>query len=248
MDELVDAMTSLPLHPACLRVKGAAISPYEDPLHYPFALLTARIAAVGAHTVVTGLGGDEMVALTQEEYPHRAAGSMEDAESLPWTGHQVRWLSEFGDDGIAPPAAVNSMTLLSLESAAPVLLRAGLWPLHPFADADMVAFGEALPMDWRELKQLQRRRLASLGMSNDVTLPTERESFAEVVEHALIGHGTGLMRGMLRSGSALFEAGLVDPDGLRAGLEELNHVGYDEMRHSQLIEVIHLHLATAAYL
>ncbi|MFE2941350.1 asparagine synthase-related protein [Streptomyces sp. NPDC059255] len=247
-DELIDAMTDLPLHPACLRVSGAAISPYEDPLHHPFVLLTDRIAATGAHTVVTGLGGDEMVALTQEEYPHRAAGSMEDAGSLLWIGRRVGELAEFGDDGIAPPASVNSMTLLSLESAAPVLLRAGLWPLHPFADPDMVALGEALPMDWRELKQLQRRRLASLGMSSDVTLPTERESFAEVVQHALITHGAGLLRDMLNSGSALFEAGLVDPDGLRAGLKALNHDQYDEMRHSQLIEVIHLHLATVAYL
>lgn len=176
VDELVDAMAYLPLHPGCLRVQGATISPYEDPLHYPFARMTERIAATGAHTVVTGIGGDEMVALSQTEHPHRAAGSMKDAESLPWIGQRIAQVAEFGDDGIAPAAAVNSMTLLSLESAAPVLLRAGLWPVHPF------------------------------------------------------------------------ETGLVDPDGLRKGVETLTHASYDEQRHSQLIEVIHLHLAAVAYL
>ncbi|WP_405798492.1 hypothetical protein [Streptomyces sp. NBC_01506] len=152
--------------------------------------MTPQIAATGAHSVVTGIGGDEMVALSQEEYPHRAVGSMKDAGSLPWIGARVAQVAEFGDDGIAPPAGVNSMTLLSLESAAPVLLRAGLWPVHPFADEGVVALGEALPMDWRELKRLQRRRLTALGMGLEVTWPTERESFAEVVEAALVLHGT----------------------------------------------------------
>ncbi|GAB2896528.1 hypothetical protein [Streptomyces mayteni] len=103
-------------------------------------------------------------------------------------------------------------------------------------------------MDWRALKQLQRRRLASLGMSNDVTHPTERESFAEVVRDALILHGKGMLDDMLKNGSTLFETRLVNPDGLRAGIEELSFGGYDEQRHSQLIEVIHLHLAARAYL
>ncbi|OKH88501.1 asparagine synthase-related protein [Streptomyces uncialis] len=247
-DELVDALRYLPLHPECLRVQGEPISPYEDPLHFPFVTLAQRITGSGAHAVFTGIGGDEMVALTQEEYPHRASGSLKDAESLPWLGPRVGRLAPYGDEGIAPAAAVNSMTLLSLESAAPVILRAGLWPVHPFADTGMVTLGEALPMDWRELKQLQRRRLASLGMSSAVTHPPERESFAEVVEEALISHGADLLVGMLASGSPLLDSGLIDPGGLRDGVRELRHGAYDEMRHSQLIEVVHLHLAATAYL
>jgi hypothetical protein len=247
-DTVADAAVDLPLHPECARVRGEPISPYEEPLHHPFARLTSQIAAHGAHTVVTGLGGDEMVALSQEEYPHRASGRMEDAAGLPWIGHRVGEVAEFGDVGIAPPAAVNSMTLLSLETSAPSLLRVGLWPLHPFADPAVVALGEALPMDWRELKRLQRRRLAALGMSRDVVWPTERESFAEVVENALITYGRPLLEQMLATGSPLFDAGLIDPDGLARGLRSLEHGSYEERRDSQLIEVIHLHQAATAYL
>lgn len=148
-DDVIDAAAELPLSSACARVRGELISPYEEPLHHPFTVMATRIAEHGAHTVVTGLGGDEMVALSQEEHPHRASGRMEDAEGLPWIGHRVGEVADFNDAGIAPPAAVNSMTLLSLETTAPVLLRAALWPLHPFADPGMVALGEALPMDWR---------------------------------------------------------------------------------------------------
>ncbi len=49
---------------------------------------------------------------------------------------------------------------LSLETTAPVLLRAGIWSLHPFTHPGMIQLGEWLPMHWRELKQLQRRQLA----------------------------------------------------------------------------------------
>ncbi len=247
-DAVADAAVDLPLHPECARVRGEAISPYEEPLHYPFVRMTAQIAGHGAHTVVTGLGGDEMVALSQQEYLHRAAGRMEDAAGLPWIGRRVGEVAEFGDVGIAPPAAVNSMTLLSLEISAPVLLRAGIWPLHPFADPEVVALGEALPMDWRELKQLQRRRLADLGLSRDVVWPAERESFAEVVQNGLLTYGRPLLRRMLASGSPLFDAGLIDPDGLARGLQRLDRGPYEERRDSQLIEVIHLHQAAVAYL
>ncbi len=174
-DDVIDAAVEFPLHPACARVRGEPISPYEEPLHHPFTVMAAQVAEHGAHTVVTGLGGDEMVALSQAEHPHRASGRMEDAEGLPWIGRRVAEVADFHDTGIAPPAAVNSMTLLALETTAPVLLRAGLWPLHPFADPAMVALGEALPLDWRALKQLQRRQLAALGLGHDVVWPTERE-------------------------------------------------------------------------
>ncbi|WP_405798490.1 hypothetical protein [Streptomyces sp. NBC_01506] len=53
---------------------------------------------------------------------------------------------------------------------------------------------------------------------------------------------------MIRQGSPLFETGLIDADGLRDATNDLNSHAYDEMRHSQLIEVIHLHLAATAYL
>ncbi|MDT0451885.1 asparagine synthase [Streptomyces hesseae] len=247
-DDLIDAMRDTPLHPDCDRVRGALISPYEEPLHYPFTRMTKILAAAGAHTVVTGLCGDEMVALSQEEYPHKAMGDLKDVHLLPWIGEHAAAALEFSDDGIAPPAVVNSMSLLSLETTAPVLLREGIWPVHPFADPDMVQLGEWLPMDWRELKQLQRRRLTALGLSEDVTHPAERESFAEVVQHALKTHGRPLFARMLHEGSPLFDHGLVKPDGLRKAVRRLSEGTYREDGDAQLLQVIDLHLATRAYL
>jgi asparagine synthase (glutamine-hydrolysing) len=140
------------------------------------------------------------------------------------------------------------MTLLSLETTAPVLLRAGVWPLHPFTDPDIVHLGECLPYDWRQLKQLQRRQLASLGLDSDVTHPLERESFAEVVHHVLTDRARPLFAQMFAEGSPLFDSGLVDPDGLRLAVQRLLAGEYDERHDAKLLEVIHLHLAVQAFL
>ncbi|MDF4254518.1 asparagine synthase-related protein [Streptomyces sp. WMMB303] len=247
-DTLTDAMAHLPLAPACDRMRGEAVSPYEEPLHHPFTQLTRTLAKDGAKALVTGLGGDEMVALAQHEYPHRAMGDISELPLLPWIGSRARAALEYADDAIAPPAVINSMTLLSLETTAPILLRDGIWPLHPFADPYMVQLGEWLPFHWRELKQLQRRRLASLGLSDDVTDPTERESFAEVVQHALTLHGRPLLARMLRDGSPLLDTGLLDPDGLTAALHRLSSGTYQENGDAQLLQVINMHHAALAYL
>ncbi|MBB5933845.1 asparagine synthase-related protein [Streptomyces zagrosensis] len=245
-DLIVDATETGVLAPGCVRRSGGRISPYEEPLHHPFTRMTQLIAQHGARTVVTGLGGDEMVALSQQEYPHKPMGEISDG--LTWIGARARAALEFADDAIAPPARVNSMTLLSLETTAPVLLRAGIWPVHPFTDPDMIQLGEWLPYDWRELKQLQRRRLAALGLGPDVTQSRTRESFAEVVQHALTTEARPLFDAILKDGSPLFEEGLIDPDGLRDGLRQLDSGPYREDGDAQLLEVIDLHLAAAAFL
>lgn len=245
-DHLVDAMTYAPFSAGCARVQGRRISPYEEPLHRPFTKLTEAMAEHGARAVVTGLGGDEMVALSQDEYPHKSMGEIGD--ELPWLGERARAALEFAEDGIAPPAAVNSMTLLSLETTAPVLLRSGVWPVHPFADPGMVQLGEWLPYHWRELKQLQRRQLAALGLSRDVTESRQRESFAEVVQHTLRTVAPPLFARMLRDGSPLFEEKLVDPDGLRAGVQRLADGPYREDGDAQLLEVLNLHCAAQSFL
>ncbi|MEU2868526.1 asparagine synthase-related protein [Streptomyces olivoreticuli] len=244
-DHLIDATDHAPLMPGCARVRGERISPYEEPLHHPFTRLTEVLAEHGAQVVVTGLGGDEMVALSQDEYPHKSMGEISD--ELPWIGPRARAALEYADDGIAPPAPANCMTLLSLETTAPVLMKAGIWPVHPFADPGMVQLGEWLPMDWRELKRLQRRRLASLGLSSDVTESRQRESFAEVVQHSLTTHARPLFAKMFHEGSPLFEEQLVDPDGLRKAVGRLSERPYREDGDAQLLEVLDLHFAACAF-
>ncbi|WP_242905652.1 asparagine synthase-related protein [Actinomadura terrae] len=247
-DLLVDCADAPPLHPDCPRIRGEAISPYEEPLFLPFHRLTGQIADHGAQAVVTGLGGDEMVALSPQESEAVAAANAHITDKLPWLGPDARPAVRYGDDGIAPPAIVNAITLLSLETAAPPLLRAGLWPIHPFTQPAMISLGEQLPLHWREFKNLQRRHMAALGLGDDVCNPVERESFVWLVESSLKTYGIPLLEQMLADGSPLIEAHLIDPDGLKATIATIGTEPYDEEFHAKLLQVIDLHLAATAYL
>lgn len=246
VDYLVDAAVNLPLDARCARVRGELISLYEEPLHYPFTLLTAQLAEAGATTLVTGLGGDELVALSEVEAPHLDLNRI--AVPPAWLGGRARTLLEYGDVGAAPPAPINSMTLLALETTAPPLLREGIYPIHPFAYPPLVAFGEQLPYVWRDFKALQRHLLAGYGLSDHVVHPAERESFAEIVQHTLTGQGVQLLEAMLRDGSVLFDEDLVDPDALAAATKRIRDGDYEETVESKVFEVIHQHLALGAFL
>jgi len=245
-DITVDAAKLLPLDPECTRACGQLISPYEEPLFYPFSLLTTALSHAGATAVVTGLGGDELVALSEAEAPHLDLNRM--PVLPPWVGPTAATLLEYADLGTAPPAPINSMTLLALESTAPPLLREGIWPIHPFAWPALVEFGEQLPYDWRDFKQLQRRLLEQLGLGMEVVRPVERESFAEIVERSLTGAGVRLLERMLADSSPLFDDRLVNPDAVAAATKRMRDGQYAEGEESKLLEVIHLDLATRAFL
>jgi hypothetical protein len=49
------------------RTHGELVSPYDEPLYEHMTALNTRMAAAGARTVVSGLGGDEMVAVGSAE-------------------------------------------------------------------------------------------------------------------------------------------------------------------------------------
>lgn len=105
-----------------------------------------------------------------------------------------------------------------------------------------------MPFYWRELKQLQRRHLATFGLSEDACNPKERESFAELVADSLTVNGLPLLHRILRDGSPLIEEGLLDPDGLKSVVADLEAGPYREDPHSKLVEVIMLDQAVRAFL
>jgi asparagine synthase (glutamine-hydrolysing) len=53
---------------------------------------------------------------------------------------------------------------------------------------------------------------------------------------------------MLDDGSPLIEAGLVNPDGLKVTIAEIEEQPWNEEFHAKLLQVCDMHLAAAAYL
>jgi hypothetical protein len=246
-DVQVDTAGRLMFGPDCDRTLGELISPYDEPLYKHMTTINTRVAALGARVVVSGLGGDEMVAVGSAESEQAALDKTENFD-LPWLGPVARTALPYSDDQIAPPAMAGGITLLAAECVAPPLLRAGLWPVHPFAEPPLISLGDQLPFHWRELKQLQRRHLATFGLSEDACNPRVRESFAELVGQSLLANGLPLLRRILDQGSPLIEAELIDPDGLKTAVTELENGPYSENPWSKLVEVITLDQAARAFL
>jgi hypothetical protein len=197
-----------PWHKPGVRPQGGTSELYDEGKHSLLNLLTGR----GIRTLVTGIGGDEMVALTIEEMPRQAVGVVR--APAEWIGPRTRELLDDIETGTAPAAVVNEMTLLSMACIAPPVLRAGMWPVHPLADPTLIRFGEWLPHAWRYRKQLHRARLTRIGCDSYLTDPPLRENFEQVMGLGLRRYGVTFLQTMLDQGSPLIDGGYLNPDGL----------------------------------
>jgi hypothetical protein len=141
----------------------------------------------------------------------------------------------------------GGITLLAAESLPrPAAGRPVASP--PFAERPLITLGDQLPYRWRELKQLQRHHLSTFDLSEDACNPRARESFAELVGQSLLANGLPLLHRILNEGSPLIDAGLLDLDGLKAAVAELENGLYCEDPWSKLVEVITLDQAARAFL
>ncbi|MBX6390940.1 MAG: asparagine synthase [Frankia sp.] len=241
-DLTVSALDLPPLHPSGARARGRFVSPYEEHYYEATMAMHMGLAAQGITTVFTGVGGDEMVALTAEEVTQRAVGVGK--PFMPWIGKAARFALEDAEADIAPATVVNEMTLLAFACGNPLFLKAGLWPVHPFADPNLIRFGEWLPRDLRRRKHVHRQRLRRLGFSPNVTDPVLRENFADVMATGLVRYALPYL-GRLLDGSPLIDTGLVDADGLREVAERIGR-GHIAERDREVWQVIALDVAIRA--
>jgi len=235
----------LPLSPAGRRGNGLPVTPYEDPYDEAKAVLLGRLAQRGVTTVFTGIGGDEMVALTTAEFPHPPLGT--GVAPMPWIGERALTAAAEAETGTAPAAVVNEMTLTAQACVAPAFLRAGIWPAHPLADPDLIRFGEWLPLQWRRHKRLHQARLEAAGCPRALLEPRLRENFTPVMREALRRHGLPLIARMLADGSPLIDAGFVQPDGLAAVHGRLAGGGQFRERETELYGLIVMDLALRSF-
>ncbi|MBB6376968.1 asparagine synthase (glutamine-hydrolyzing) [Pseudonocardia eucalypti] len=178
-----------------------------------FDAMRRKAVSHGVHTILTGFGGDEMLALRLAE-----RDAPPPLPALPgWLGPRVRrGLNEL-ETNVAPSSAVAVPTLMAA-ARHPNYLRAGLWPVAPLAQPDMLQLGESLPVPLRNNKDLFRQRLARAGFGPAVTHPERPESFGPSMALALARHAPRLVAGMLKE-SILVDLGYVNPYGLAEVLD-----------------------------
>jgi hypothetical protein len=203
-DLAVPAAEHLPLDPTGPRTASQPHYPDGDVYQEPFDVLRSRLHAAGARVVLTGFSGDEIMNLA----PHERVNATRSPRTPPWL--DVRSLDALReiDAGTSPATAVALPTLLVFAARHPHYLRAGLWPIAPFASPALSRFGRSLPVEWRTGKELLRQRLARAGLPRTVTHPQQAESFAATMHAALRRHAPALLGAMLDH-SVLIEHGFV---------------------------------------
>lgn len=181
--------------------------------YYREAFDALREAADRVAVMVTGLGGDELLALRPDEEPAHAVAAGIDA--VTWLGRRAHVALEDIDTNQAPPAVLPLPVLMSFALHNPAYLSAGIWPTAPLADPALVRFAEQLPVEYRRGKALLRERLRRAGLPHHVTHPTRQETFSPLMQLGMRQHGLSLLAAML-SQSILIDAGYVDHGRLAA--------------------------------
>jgi hypothetical protein len=201
---------------------ASAVIPWLEFYTEAFEALAALARQDGATTLLTGIGGDELLylhrfELTEGERELEERDEFADADRLPpflTPRARERFLdSRFGVACAPQPAAMQS-AVQSAGTASSLAMRRGLWPVHPLCTPELVRFCAALPREWREQRALERRFLAHLGCAPSVTNPEVTESFSGLMEHALRAASRPLIESLFHD-SRLADAGLIDAAALR---------------------------------
>lgn len=233
-----------PLHPDGERARTGRVSPYDEPYHEAMSALHAAASRAGVRHVFTGVGGDEMVAVSRADEPGALpVGS--DREFMPWIAARTRGAAEGSEEGIAPASRINEMTLFAAGCAAPVVLGCGCWPVHPLADPRLVTFGEWLPVEWRRGKRLHRERILRRGLGPEIARAPVPEVFSGIMDAGLRDHGARMGRALAREGGHLTCSGLVDAARLAEACDRLAD-GTAVPRDREVFDVIALEVAIGA--
>jgi asparagine synthase (glutamine-hydrolysing) len=232
-DRTVDALTALPFGPGSRRAGGTASAGGTagagfSPDGEPYEELTGRMlaAAGGARTVLTGIGGDELMYVPPAGPPSQQPPAPADPGDVR-TPLAAELAADPGEP--APWAPVAHSALQAAACRAPTFLRAGSWAVNPLCAPELVTFCQWLPAAWRTGKRLPRVRLARLGYDRAVTHPELPENFAEVMRLGLRQHALGLLADQLAT-SVLVGLGLVDPGAvlrLADGAAPVPHTLYE---------------------
>lgn len=165
---------------------------------------------------MTGLGGDELLAIPATQrtgqtlgVPGRVDDLTGAAAGVPWLGLRARSAIRDIEANLAPVPVLPLPALMSLGLHNPTYVQVGIWPVAPLTEPELVRFAEQLPVSWRQHKTLLRERLRRAGLPRHVTHPTRPETFSPLMQHGLRHHGLPLAQRMLTE-SILIDAGYID--------------------------------------
>ena len=223
------------------------IIPWCEYYHEAFRELLIQVREHGGHTLFRGIGGDEISGLTLEELGEESsAGAHEQPLLFPsfLTNEALQRLTEAQDVlDPAPAGAAASSFYQAAAACAPLFLRNGIWPLHPYGTPELISFCRNLPTEWRQGRTLQRRLLKRFGLSDRLVHPNPPESFLPVRDYTMRESASFVRR--ILADSRLVDLGLIKQNALIASYDQYrNDPSWPEAQN--LVEVVVIELTLRA--
>lgn len=212
IDQTLPARDHAPFCASGIRASGAPHDPSGEFYREAFEALAASAAGRGVTVMLTGNGGDEIMAPRVDELPAPRPQSLSE---IAWLGPRTRDALTTIDDNLAPSATLPTPTLMGFAIHHPAYLRTGIWPATPFTHPRLIRFAEQLPLELRRKKVLYRDVLSRAGLPPLVTHPQRTEHFRGLMQHGLRHHGLPLAERLLADGMILADHDYIDPDALR---------------------------------
>ncbi|MFI7114916.1 asparagine synthase-related protein [Amycolatopsis sp. NPDC049868] len=212
VDDILQAHDHAPFCENGIRASGTAHDPRGEFYREAFEALADKAARSGVEIMLTGNGGDEIMAPCVDELPPPPPQPLTE---VSWLGPRACEAVATIDDNLAPSAVLPTPTLMSFAIHHPAYLKSGIWPVAPFTHPPLIRFAEQLPLDLRRHKKLYRDFLTHAGLPALVTHPRRTEHFRDLMQHGLRHNGLPLAERLLADGMLLADHGFIDPDALR---------------------------------
>lgn len=217
IDQTLPARDHAPFCTSGIRAGGAPHDPAGEFYREAFEALAGCAARSGVTVMLTGNGGDEVMAPRIDELPPPPPQRLSE---VAWLGPRTCDALSDIDHNLAPSAVLPAPTLMGFAIHHPAYLRAGIWPTAPFAHPRLIRFAEQLPLELRRRKKLYRDFLRRAGLPPLVTHPQRREHFRGLMQHGLRHHGLPLAERLLADGMILADHGYINPDALRRTVQD----------------------------
>ncbi|MEO0014604.1 MAG: hypothetical protein RLZZ535_2993 [Cyanobacteriota bacterium] len=188
---------------------------WEEPYMEAFNAMSEGAFKTDHDILLTGFGGDELFMLnTWELLLEKQTLVIEQAKKELFnypnylTDEARSAVKETIEKANYYPLATATSTLDALMVEAPMIAKAGFWPIHPFADPEVVNFCQQFPPEFRRDRFLQRKLLSSWGLPKSVWKPESAEDFSSFMSTSLRTNSIAIQK--LFEESRLHEMGIIN--------------------------------------
>jgi|GEM_PF-2724192 len=168
--------------------------PHQTQTDFAELMLARRMETDNITLAFSGMGGDELCTLTQEERaamsitPNRTTPGLDESSHNGFSLVKPELQQAFkADTEIAWPNGYIGFSEPYMASNIGIFfLRHGVWTANPLGNASLHMFTNFLPPEWRYKRKLSKEALTRLGYGQSFTNQTPKEGLGDTMEELML--------------------------------------------------------------